>query len=106
MMCPVLRRSGETGRTMADVTRLAAAGRWDAVVDTSGPGPGHGGRRGRGAAAVVAGRYVYLSTVNAYTGWPDEPLTDDSPVYDAAPDVIAAKPGAAEGMAPALSTGS
>ncbi len=88
----------------ADVTRLAAAGRWDAVVDTSGQVPA----MVSDAAEVlrpVAGRYVYLSTVNAYTGWPDEPLTDDSPVYDVAPDVIAAKPGAAEGMAPALEYG-
>jgi len=88
----------------ADVARLAAAGRWDAVVDTSGLVPS------MVAAAVaalrpVAGRYVYISTVNAYTGWPDKPLTDDSPVYDAVPETIAGKPGAAEGMAGALEYG-
>ncbi|MFF3159100.1 NAD-dependent epimerase [Streptomyces sp. NPDC057910] len=41
-----------------------------------------------GAAALeaVSGRYVYVSTVNAYVGWPNEPLTEMSPVLDGPPD--------------------
>lgn len=31
----------------------------------------------------VAGRYVYVSTVNAYRGWPNDPLTENSEVLDA-----------------------
>ncbi|WP_342211063.1 MULTISPECIES: NAD-dependent epimerase/dehydratase family protein [unclassified Streptomyces] len=38
----------------------------------------------------VAGRYVYVSTVNAYRGWPDEPLTEESVVLDGPPDTDAA----------------
>ena len=38
-------------------------------------------------------RYVCLSTVNAYKGWPDEPLTDESAVYDPTLKELAARPG-------------
>jgi nucleoside-diphosphate-sugar epimerase len=88
----------------SDIARLAEAGPWDAVVDASGQIPAV-------VAASVqalrprAARYVYLSTVNAYQGWPDELLTDDSPVYEPAPEEIAARVGAAEGMAPAVEYG-
>jgi 2'-hydroxyisoflavone reductase len=30
----------------------------------------------------VVAHYVYLSTVSAYRSWPDEPLTDDSAVFN------------------------
>ncbi len=67
----------------ADLVALASAGRWDAVVDTSGYSPE---MVAVSAAALrpVSDHYVYLSTVNAYRGWPDEPLKDDSPIFDAA----------------------
>ena len=57
------------------------------------------------ALRSAASRYVYISTVNVYQGWPDEPLTDDSPVYDVAPEMISATPGADRGMAPAAEYG-
>jgi nucleoside-diphosphate-sugar epimerase len=64
----------------ADLERLADSGRWDAVVDTSGNVPEVVTAAAR-ALRGKADRYVYVSTVNAYRGWPDEPLTDDSPTY-------------------------
>jgi nucleoside-diphosphate-sugar epimerase len=70
-----------------DLARLAGHGPWDLVVDTSSselaPGQVLAGAR---ALEPVTGRYVYVSTVNAYTGWPDEPLTESSPTYDAPAD--------------------
>jgi nucleoside-diphosphate-sugar epimerase len=58
---------------------LAAAGPWDAVVDTSGYVP-------RDVLASceclesVAERYVFMSTVSVYRGWPVEPLSEASEV--------------------------
>jgi nucleoside-diphosphate-sugar epimerase len=89
---------------LSDIARLAEGGPWDAVVDASGQVPAVVAASAQ-ALRPRAARYVYLSTVNAYKGWPDEPLTDDSPVYEPAPDELAARPGAAEGMAPAVEYG-
>lgn len=71
----------------ADLQRLAQHGPWDAVVDTSASSMAprdvlHAAR----ALEGVAGRYVYVSTVSAYQGWPDEALTETSPVLDGPPD--------------------
>ncbi|MFB7198299.1 NAD-dependent epimerase/dehydratase family protein [Streptomyces sp. NPDC056240] len=75
-------------RTCADdLKRLAGHGPWDLVVDTSAsemaPCQVLDGTR---VLAAEAERYVYVSTVNAYRGWPHEALTEDSPVYAALPD--------------------
>ncbi|MDT0345852.1 NAD-dependent epimerase/dehydratase family protein [Streptomyces litchfieldiae] len=71
----------------ADLARLAEAGPWDAVIDTSSadfaPRTVLAGAR---ALAPVVGRYVYLSTVNAYRGWPNEPLSEASELLDAPAD--------------------
>jgi 2'-hydroxyisoflavone reductase len=73
-------------RTRADdVARLLEAGPWDAVVDTSGFVP-------REVLAVcecmepVTGRYVFMSTVSVYRGWPVEPLSEESEVLYCPPD--------------------
>jgi 2'-hydroxyisoflavone reductase len=87
----------------ADIAALIDAGRWGAVVDTS----GHVPSMVTAAASElrpVAGRYVYISTVNAYRGWPQEPLTDDSPTYEAAA-AAPATAGADRGLAPAAEYG-
>jgi len=63
----------------ADLARLADAGRWDAVVDTSGYVPGEVLAVARVLEPVVR-RYVFVSTVSVYEGWPTEPLTEDSAV--------------------------
>ncbi|GAB2872640.1 NAD-dependent epimerase/dehydratase family protein [Streptomyces mayteni] len=70
-----------------DLKRLADAGPWDAVIDTS--SADFAPRRilaGARALAPAVGRYVYVSTVNAYQGWPYEPLSEDSPLLEAPPD--------------------
>ena len=69
----------------ADLARLAGAGPWDAVVDTSGYVP-------RDVLAAcrhlepVARHYVFTSTVSVYRGWPAEPLTEASEVLYCPPD--------------------
>jgi 2'-hydroxyisoflavone reductase len=88
----------------ADVARLARAGQWDAVIDASGYVPAVVAASAR-ALRPRAASYVYVSTVNAYKGWPDDPLDDDSPLYDPVPEEIAARPGAAETVAPAVDYG-
>lgn len=71
----------------ADLERLGENGPWDAVIDTSASelAP-RDVLAGAQRLAPVAGRYVYVSTVNAYRGWPDEPLTESSEVLDGPPD--------------------
>ncbi|MFC5720864.1 NAD-dependent epimerase/dehydratase family protein [Streptomyces gamaensis] len=73
-----------------DLARLAAQGPWDAVVDTSSsalaPRSVLAGAR---ALEAAAGRYVYVSTVNAYRGWPSEPLTESSELLDGPADADA-----------------
>jgi nucleoside-diphosphate-sugar epimerase len=70
-----------------DLKRLADAGPWDAVIDSS--SADFAPRRvlaGARALEPVSGRYVYVSTVNAYAGWPNEPLTEESPLLEAPAD--------------------
>ncbi|WP_280245816.1 NAD-dependent epimerase/dehydratase family protein [Nocardia abscessus] len=73
-------------RTNADdLARLASAGGWDAVIDTSSFVP----RETLALARVlepVAARYVLVSTVSVYEGWPTEPLTENSPVLECPAD--------------------
>lgn len=69
----------------ADLARLSACGPWDAIIDTSGYVP-------RDVLASserlepVAARYVFMSTVSVYRGWPVEPLSEDSEVLYCPPD--------------------
>jgi 2'-hydroxyisoflavone reductase len=69
----------------ADLVGLAAAGPWDVVVDTSGYVP----RDVLAACEVLepwAGRYVFMSTVSVYRGWPVEALSEASEVLYCPPD--------------------
>jgi 2'-hydroxyisoflavone reductase len=68
-----------------DFRRLAERGPWDAVIDTIGYIP----QQVLGAATALAaavGHYVFLSSVNVYTGWPNEPLDDNSALFGCPPD--------------------
>ena len=68
-----------------DLRRLAERGPWEAVIDTIGYTP----RQVLDAATALAaavGHYVFLSTVNVYTGWPNEPLDDESELFACPPD--------------------
>ncbi|MFJ3891355.1 NAD-dependent epimerase/dehydratase family protein [Streptomyces rubrogriseus] len=62
-----------------DLHKLAQHGPWDAVIDTSSSElPPRGVRLATTALAGHAHRWVHLSTVSVYEGWPHEPLTEDS----------------------------
>lgn len=96
--CPVHGRREDPG----DMARLADAGLWDAVVDTS----GYTTDVVELAARTLrdhAGRYVLVSTVNVYRGWPAVPLTDESPTYQDAGEAAGPLPLAAK--VPALDVG-
>ncbi|MER5890665.1 NAD-dependent epimerase/dehydratase family protein [Streptomyces sp. NPDC001941] len=70
-----------------DLKRLADHGPWDAVVDTS--SSDFAPRDVRLAArslARAAARWVHVSTVSVYQGWPHEPLNESSPLLDCPPD--------------------
>lgn len=70
-----------------DLYRLAEHGPWDAVIDTSASElPPRVVLAGARALAPVVGRYVYISTVSVYQGWPNEELTEASPVLPCPPD--------------------
>jgi nucleoside-diphosphate-sugar epimerase len=82
-----------------DMARLARAGHWDAVVDTSGYTP----EAVELAARTLqdrAERYVLVSTVNAYRGWPTVPLKDASEVYQDAGEAADPLPSAAKVLSP------
>jgi 2'-hydroxyisoflavone reductase len=69
-----------TGDRAGDLSALAR-GEWDAVIDTSGYEAEHVGR----AAELLAGRaghYVFVSSCNVYPAWPEQPVDEDSPVWD------------------------
>ncbi|MFE4977815.1 NAD-dependent epimerase/dehydratase family protein [Kitasatospora sp. NPDC056651] len=67
-----------------DLARLAGHGPWDAVIDTSASelSP-HVVRLGARTLEPVVGRYVYVSTIAVYEGWPTEPLNTCSPAWAA-----------------------
>jgi len=71
-----------------DLKRLAEQGPWDAVIDTIGYVPAQV-LTAATALAPVVDRYVFVSSVNVYTGWPNEPLHDESPLFDCPPDADA-----------------
>jgi 2'-hydroxyisoflavone reductase len=69
----------------ADLARLAGAGPWDAIVDTSGYVPkivGDGAR----ALADAAGAYLFISSISAFQDYPAKRVTDDSPKFECPPD--------------------
>ncbi|WP_216364009.1 hypothetical protein, partial [Nocardia farcinica] len=64
-----------------DLARLARSGPWDVVVDTSSFVPRETLALAR-ALEPVADRYVLVSTVSVYKGWPVEPLSESSAVLE------------------------
>ncbi|MCZ0978645.1 NAD-dependent epimerase/dehydratase family protein [Streptomyces diastatochromogenes] len=62
-----------------DVQKLATRGPWDAVIDTSSSElPPKDVLLAADALAARARRWVHISTVSVYEGWPHEPLTETS----------------------------
>ncbi|GAA3348807.1 NAD-dependent epimerase/dehydratase family protein [Amorphoplanes nipponensis] len=74
--------------SVEDFRRLASHGPWDAVIDCIAFTP-RDTYRGALALAPVVGHYVVMSTVNAYTGWPDLPLSENSARYECPVDADA-----------------
>lgn len=70
--------------SMADVRSLARCGPWDVVVDVAGSVPAVVRQSAR-VLADVAERCAFVSTISAYRDWPQCPVDEDSPVWDADP---------------------
>jgi len=73
-----------------DLLKLAQHGPWDAVIDTSSSelSPREVGLAA-GSLQDRAGRWVHISTVSVYEGWPHQPLTEKSPLLDCPADADA-----------------
>ncbi|MGW6597714.1 NAD-dependent epimerase/dehydratase family protein [Streptomyces sp. NPDC055036] len=61
-----------------DLERLAGIGPWDAIIDTSGMSADVVDLATQTLAEATS-RYVYVSTVSVYAGWPLIPLAEDLP---------------------------
>ncbi|MFQ6229799.1 NAD-dependent epimerase/dehydratase family protein [Nocardia sp. NPDC002869] len=68
-----------------DLARLAEFGPWDVVVDTSSFVPREALLLAR-ILEPIADRYVLVSTVSVYEGWPVEPLSESSAVLECPSD--------------------
>lgn len=67
-----------------DLKRLASHGPWDAVIDTSSSEfPPRDVLLATDILRPAAARWVHVSTVSVYQGWPHHPLTEDSPCWSA-----------------------
>ena len=76
----------EAERLVGDrsVDLSALAGRaFDAVIDTSGYKPAD---VAASCAAADGAHYVFVSSCNAYPGWPEEPVDEDTPPWEGGPD--------------------
>jgi 2'-hydroxyisoflavone reductase len=60
-------------------------GEWDAVVDTSGYEADHVRRLAERLGDRI-GHYVFVSSCNVYPAWPEEPVDEDSPVWESGDD--------------------
>lgn len=71
----------------ADLNRLADAGPWDAVIDTSSSEPPpRDVRLAARALCGAVGRWVHVSTVSVYAGWPHQPLTEACEILECPSD--------------------
>jgi 2'-hydroxyisoflavone reductase len=70
----------------ADVSGLRRR-TWDAAIDTSGYEPAQVEQ----STALDVGHYVFVSSVNAYPAWPEQPVDEDSPVHASGDDYGALK---------------
>jgi 2'-hydroxyisoflavone reductase len=74
----------EAERLFGDRTRdlsLLLGREWDAVIDTCGFEPEHV-RASAELLADAVGHYGFVSSGSAYRGWPDEPVSEDSPLFE------------------------
>ncbi|MFJ6752225.1 NAD-dependent epimerase/dehydratase family protein [Streptomyces sp. NPDC091266] len=70
-----------------DLRRLARSGPWDAVIDTSSSDlPPREVLLATQALRDQVARWVHISTVSVYAGWPHEHLTENSALLQCPPD--------------------
>ncbi|WP_399094020.1 NAD-dependent epimerase/dehydratase family protein [Streptomyces sp. BBFR2] len=70
-----------------DLQRLVGSGPWDAVIDTSSSDlPPRDVLLATRTLHNAVARWVHISTVSVYEGWPHAPLTEDSPLLVCPPD--------------------
>jgi nucleoside-diphosphate-sugar epimerase len=69
------------GDRTGDLSALAGRS-WDAAIDTCGFEPGPVGR----SSALDLGHLVFVSSINAYPGWPEEHVDEDSATWTEAVD--------------------
>jgi 2'-hydroxyisoflavone reductase len=79
-------RIGDRGGDVSALDR----GEWDAVIDTSGFEADHVGRLAERLGDRI-GHYVFVSSCNVYPAWPEEPVDEDSPVWERGEDYGAQK---------------
>jgi nucleoside-diphosphate-sugar epimerase len=60
--------------------------RFDAAIDTSGYEPGPVRRSSEALAACSVQHLSFVSSVNAYPGWPEQVVDEDSPVWESGDD--------------------
>jgi 2'-hydroxyisoflavone reductase len=75
----------EAERLRGDRTQDVSALRgrtFDAVIDTCGYKPADVAA----SAGAVDAHYVFVSSINAYPGWPAEPVDEDAPAWDGGPE--------------------
>jgi nucleoside-diphosphate-sugar epimerase len=82
------------GDRAGDVSALDT-GEWDAVIDTSGFETEHVGRLCERLADRI-GHYVFVSSCNAYPGWPEEHVDEDSPTWQTDDDEYGPQKAASE----------
>ncbi|MGQ4436999.1 MULTISPECIES: NAD-dependent epimerase/dehydratase family protein [unclassified Streptomyces] len=71
----------------SNLLALTRRGPWDAVIDTSSSDLApHEVLRSATALRDQVARWVHISTVSVYAGWPHHQLTDESPLLDCPPD--------------------
>ncbi|WP_033820409.1 NAD-dependent epimerase/dehydratase family protein [Kitasatospora sp. MBT63] len=66
--------------SQADLEKLVAGRRWDAVVDTSGQQP-HDVARAAGLLRDHADHYTFISSIHAFADWPAAPVDESSPTH-------------------------
>jgi nucleoside-diphosphate-sugar epimerase len=91
------------GDRAGDLSALGS-GEWDAVIDTSGFQAEHVGRLCELLADRI-GHYVFVSSCNAYPGWPEEHVDEDSATWQTDDDEYGPQKAASERAAEAALPG-
>ncbi|MCX4748256.1 NAD-dependent epimerase/dehydratase family protein [Kitasatospora sp. NBC_01287] len=80
-----VRGDRDSDQDLAALVARAPDRGWDLVIDTSGQQP-HTVARSSRALRPHAGRYLFVSSVHAFAGWPAEPVDEHSPLHECPAD--------------------